>query len=935
MARVIGEGLVRIRPDTSRFGPEAERSLNSAMHRTVGRLEQVLTRLEPIAARVGARVGQRFTAGVEQNTSRLRPLLAGLFRVGGIVALGAGMAYLTAQAIALTSAIIPAAGAVALLPAVAAATAVGFGVLALATANLGDALADATGGGGARAAAAAYEAAQRRIAAAQRDAQRAAQSLLEVRKEEAQRIRDLALDVEGAALSQERAARGAADAQRALAAAQASGDTDAIAEADLAYRESLHTLQEATARHGDLAAQKAKADQAGVEGSRAVQEALQRQRDAQQELADAQKAAASASAGTAGAVSKQAQAYAKLSPAARDLVDTLKALSPAWSGLQRLVQQRVWAGVASDVRTLSGLYLPVLTRRLGENGGAWNTAIRQTAKLSMSKAFVNDVDTALANTARTSDRLARAVAPIVSALRHIGVVGSSILPGVADGVLRLAQRFETWAAAARESGQLGRWMSNGLSVLRQLGAIAANVGGIIAAIFRAGGADAGADMLAGLESGTARLKAFLNSAEGQQRISEVLTSIRGIVGSLAAALPRLAAAAAQLGPALSDAAGEGGGLHDALTVTDVVVGFLSDHIDLLGQALPYLAAGFLALKASQAAANVAAVVSLPIRALEAAAQFRMRAALNANTAALGRNAAATRAAAGAQAAETAATNTGILARTRAAVAATAQRVATVAATVATKAAAAGQWLLNAAMTANPLGLVLIAIVALVAGIALLWKNSETFRTIVIGAWTAIKTAAVAVFDWLKAYFVFVFNVYKKAFQIVADAAKWVWDKVTDWFTKIVLFVTGLPGKIRSAAKGLFDGIVAAAKGGINTVIDMWNKLDFELNIKIPDWVPPPFGGKGFHIPDLFPDIPRLAAGGVARARPGGILANIAEGGEDEVVAPLSTLAAMIAAAVRDAGGGSGITVENLIVKAFTDRFSLRQVQEELAMHGVH
>ena len=46
---------------------------------------------------------------------------------------------------------------------------------------------------------------------------------------------------------------------------------------------------------------------------------------------------------------------------------------------------------------------------------------------------------------------------------------------------------------------------------------------------------------------------------------------------------------------------------------------------------------------------------------------------------------------------------------------------------------AAQWLLNAALTANPIGLVIVAIGLLVAGLVIAWKNSETFREIVVGA----------------------------------------------------------------------------------------------------------------------------------------------------------------------------------------------------------
>lgn len=66
-----------------------------------------------------------------------------------------------------------------------------------------------------------------------------------------------------------------------------------------------------------------------------------------------------------------------------------------------------------------------------------------------------------------------------------------------------------------------------------------------------------------------------------------------------------------------------------------------------------------------------------------------------------------------------------------------------------------QWLLNAALTANPIGLVVVAIAALVGGLILAYNKSETFRAIVDGA-----------------------------FRAVGGAAEWLWGKVQDAFGKI-------------------------------------------------------------------------------------------------------------------------------------------------------
>lgn len=56
-----------------------------------------------------------------------------------------------------------------------------------------------------------------------------------------------------------------------------------------------------------------------------------------------------------------------------------------------------------------------------------------------------------------------------------------------------------------------------------------------------------------------------------------------------------------------------------------------------------------------------------------------------------------------------------------------------------------QAILNAELLANPIGLVVVAIAALVAGLVWAYKNSEIFRNIVNGVFNAVKVTAVAVF----------------------------------------------------------------------------------------------------------------------------------------------------------------------------------------------
>jgi TP901 family phage tail tape measure protein len=69
-------------------------------------------------------------------------------------------------------------------------------------------------------------------------------------------------------------------------------------------------------------------------------------------------------------------------------------------------------------------------------------------------------------------------------------------------------------------------------------------------------------------------------------------------------------------------------------------------------------------------------------------------------------------------------------------------LATIRQSIATRIAKTQQWLLNAAMYANPVGLVVVALLALTTGLYAAYQNSERFREIVNDLWSGIQELAV-------------------------------------------------------------------------------------------------------------------------------------------------------------------------------------------------
>jgi phage-related minor tail protein len=130
--------------------------------------------------------------------------------------------------------------------------------------------------------------------------------------------------------------------------------------------------------------------------------------------------------------------------------------------------------------------------------------------------------------------------------------------------------------------------------------------------------------------------------------------------------------------------------------------------------------------------------------------------------------------------------------------AAAQRVAAAASAVWTGA----QWLLNAAMSANPIALVVIAIAALVAGIVIAYKKSETFRNIVNGVWNAIKIGVVTAINFVRDHWKLIGAILLgplgPAFLIITTFWRQIWGAIQAAWGIIHPILNAIVGFLRGA-----------------------------------------------------------------------------------------------------------------------------------------
>ncbi|MFI5814854.1 phage tail tape measure protein [Streptomyces sp. NPDC051643] len=169
-----------------------------------------------------------------------------------------------------------------------------------------------------------------------------------------------------------------------------------------------------------------------------------------------------------------------------------------------------------------------------------------------------------------------------------------------------------------------------------------------------------------------------------------------------------------------------------------------------------------------------------------------------------------------------------LAGLRAAAAWTAQKVALIASAIAEKAAAAAQWLLNFAMDANPLGLIIIGIAALIAGFVLMYTKVSWFRDFVNGAFKLISQAIGWVVDFAKAHWPLLLAILTGPIGIAVLLIVKYWNKITSGFStayhatvnvgkSMVNWIAALPGRAKNA-------LVSLATKIVSTALDAWNRF---------------------------------------------------------------------------------------------------------------
>lgn len=488
----------------------------------------------------------------EKMGNRLDRAAGTAFRAANAVAkIGAAVGAISA----VQGAVSGLSGVLGVIPGIAAAAAAALATIKIGTSGMGKAIANlgkSSGGGGGGGGGGAEKAISdaRRIADAERSVQRAQEQVTEAqdnltraRQRAARAIEDLqdrlkhqALDEESASLAVERAR----ERLNKVRTTEGSSALD-MKEAELGVRQAEAALADTKKEYADLGAEAAEAQRKGVDGSdevisaqKGVQDALRGVEDAQRNLAEAQQDAARGAAAAAGGGGAANEEFNKLSRNAKEVALAIHGLSGEWLKVKQATQDALFAGVASDIKTLGARYLPVA--KVGFSGIATeiNKGARETAAYLAESRQVNDVAGIFGNVRKAIGDTSKTAKPLTSILLDITSVSAEMLPGMTKGFGGAAQSAADFVKHARETGQLKQWIQTGIDTAKKLWEVLKNVGEIVGTIWKAFRVE-GAGALDTLIKLTGKIKDFLKSAEGQaglKALADIMHTVADVGGGV-------------------------------------------------------------------------------------------------------------------------------------------------------------------------------------------------------------------------------------------------------------------------------------------------------------------------------------------------------------------------------------------------------------------
>jgi phage-related protein len=223
--------------------------------------------------------------------------------------------------------------------------------------------------------------------------------------------------------------------------------------------------------------------------------------------------------------------FKEVSPQAKLFTAAVKGITPALVDVKNSIQDAAFRGLSKEIEPLAAKYLPMLRDAGTDVARVFNTTVRNSLDFFKTGTAKAGVRTIIDGIRQSVTNLIPPLTRLPELLTKAGVQATPALNGITKqlgGVITTAiNAFSGYLASGKLTGDV----KAAFGVLSSLGHTVASVFGIVGGVMRAAH-DAFGDVLSPIQAVTSKLSAYINSAGGQAKITQLFKEAKPVLAEI-------------------------------------------------------------------------------------------------------------------------------------------------------------------------------------------------------------------------------------------------------------------------------------------------------------------------------------------------------------------------------------------------------------------
>lgn len=259
--------------------------------------------------------------------------------------------------------------------------------------------------------------------------------------------------------------------------------------------------------------------------------------------------------------------------ALKDFGKQLPDVVAKYKTLGGVIKENFWDVARNPIREMANTLFPKFQQGLALTAralGGWSAALADALKDQLGGQVLLAM---FGNLSKSIDIAKGGLAPLVRAFVELGSVGGEYLPKLAQWFVDVSTKFGDFIAKAADTGDIYKWIDEGIYNLKRLGSLIGETAGVFSGITTAAKM-AGSDGLGTLLNFMKRVNDAVNSPEGLVSLSQIFSGANSAAKNFGDGVFNILKALGGAAPAISSAFSSVAGIIK--TISDALVSIISN-----------------------------------------------------------------------------------------------------------------------------------------------------------------------------------------------------------------------------------------------------------------------------------------------------------------------------------------------------------------------